>query len=103
MPSRCDGKHGAAGTGRFLENMARALGMDVGKFAGHALAAQGSPMQLSSMCTVFAEPEVVSLIGRGEDSRRVALGIHAGPPAQRTDVEPLPVGKPWVDVWIDSV
>ncbi len=33
-------------------------------------------MRLSSMCTVFAESEVVSLIGRGEDSRRVALGIH---------------------------
>jgi activator of 2-hydroxyglutaryl-CoA dehydratase len=31
---------------------------------------------LSSTCTVFAESEVVSLIGRGEDSRRVALGIH---------------------------
>ena len=83
--------------------MARALGMDIQKLAGHALKARGSPVPLSSMCTVFAESEVVSLIGRGEDSRRVALGIHAGPPAQRTDVEPLPEGRPWVDVWIDSV
>jgi activator of 2-hydroxyglutaryl-CoA dehydratase len=32
------------------------------------------------MCTVFAESEVVSPIGRGEDSRRVALGIHAAIP-----------------------
>jgi (R)-2-hydroxyacyl-CoA dehydratese activating ATPase len=71
MNDRC-----AAGTGRFLENMARALGMGIHEFAEHALAAEGSPIQLSSMCTVFAESEVVSLIGRGEDSRRVALGIH---------------------------
>jgi activator of 2-hydroxyglutaryl-CoA dehydratase len=28
------------------------------------------------MCTVFAESEVVSLIARGEDSHRVALGLH---------------------------
>jgi activator of 2-hydroxyglutaryl-CoA dehydratase len=40
------------------------------------LAAAGEAIVLSSMCTVFAESEVVSLIGRGEDSRRVALGIH---------------------------
>jgi predicted CoA-substrate-specific enzyme activase len=72
MNDRC-----AAGTGRFLENMARALGMEVQGFAEHALEARGDPVQLSSMCTVFAESEVVSLIGRGEDSRRVALGIHA--------------------------
>ena len=33
-------------------------------------------MTVSSMCTVFAESEVVSLIARGEDSRRVAFGLH---------------------------
>jgi len=31
---------------------------------------------ISSMCTVFAESEVVSLVARGEDSRHVALGLH---------------------------
>jgi len=71
MNDRC-----AAGTGRFLENMARALGLDVAAFGPHALAAGSEAVRLSSMCTVFAESEVVSLIGRGEDSRRVALGIH---------------------------
>jgi predicted CoA-substrate-specific enzyme activase len=71
MNDRC-----AAGTGRFLENMARALGMDVAGFAAHALEADGMPVRLSSTCAVFAESEAVSLIGRGEDSRRVALGIH---------------------------
>ena len=71
MNDRC-----AAGTGRFLENMASALGLSVDEIGPHALAAEGNGIPLSSMCTVFAESEVVSLIGRGEDSRRVALGIH---------------------------
>ncbi|MBN1660549.1 MAG: 3-hydroxyacyl-ACP dehydratase [Anaerolineae bacterium] len=71
MNDRC-----AAGTGRFLENMARALGMDVSEFGPHALEANGSAVRVSSMCTVFAESEVVSLIARGEDSRRIALGLH---------------------------
>lgn len=71
MNDRC-----AAGTGRFLENMAHALDMDVAGLGPHALAAGGVPVRISSMCTVFAESEVVSLIARGEDSRRVALGLH---------------------------
>lgn len=71
MNDRC-----AAGTGRFLENMARAMGLDIEQFVQHALSADGPAVRLSSMCTVFAESEVVSLIGRGEDSHRVALGIH---------------------------
>jgi predicted CoA-substrate-specific enzyme activase len=71
MNDRC-----AAGTGRFLENMAHALGMSVEAFGPHALAAGGRAVRISSMCTVFAESEVVSLIARGEDSHRVALGLH---------------------------
>jgi (R)-2-hydroxyacyl-CoA dehydratese activating ATPase len=71
MNDRC-----AAGTGRFLENMALALGLDIKQLGEHALSAKGKVVKLSSMCTVFAESEVVSLIGRGEDSRSVAVGIH---------------------------
>jgi predicted CoA-substrate-specific enzyme activase len=71
MNDRC-----AAGTGRFLENMAHALGMTVADFGPHALEANAPPVRISSMCTVFAESEVVSLIARGEDSHRVALGLH---------------------------
>ncbi len=71
MNDRC-----AAGTGRFLETMALVLGLQIDELGEHALAAQGAAVRLSSMCTVFAESEVVSLIGRGEDSHRVALGIH---------------------------
>jgi len=72
MNDRC-----AAGTGRFLENMAHALSLGVAELGPHALAAPGEvAVRISSMCTVFAESEVVSLIARGEDSRRVALGLH---------------------------
>jgi predicted CoA-substrate-specific enzyme activase len=71
MNDRC-----AAGTGRFLENMARTLGMTVDEFGPHALSAKGKAVSISSMCTVFAESEVVSLIARGADSHRVALGLH---------------------------
>jgi predicted CoA-substrate-specific enzyme activase len=71
MNDRC-----AAGTGRFLENMALALGMTVDQLGIHALEATDRSIALSSMCTVFAESEVVSLIGRGADSHRVAMGIH---------------------------
>jgi predicted CoA-substrate-specific enzyme activase len=71
MNDRC-----AAGTGRFLENMAHALGMKVDELGPHALQAGGRSVRISSMCTVFAESEVVSLIARGEDSHRVALGLH---------------------------
>jgi predicted CoA-substrate-specific enzyme activase len=66
----------AAGTGRFLENMALALDLNIEQLGPHALEASGKGVVLSSMCTVFAESEVVSLIGRGEDSHSVALGIH---------------------------
>ncbi len=71
MNDRC-----AAGTGRFLENMARTLGLEIEQFGPHALGSGGRAVRISSLCTVFAESEVVSLIARGEDSRRVALGLH---------------------------
>ena len=70
MNDRC-----AAGTGRFLEVMAAALGCTVEDFGSEALGAD-MPVQVNSMCTVFAESEVVSLITRGEDRRRIALGLH---------------------------
>lgn len=71
MNDRC-----AAGTGRFLENMATAMNLSIAQLGPHALEADGNSMKLSSMCAVFAESEVVSMIGKGADSRQVALGIH---------------------------
>jgi len=70
MNDRC-----AAGTGRFLEVMATALGFTMEEFAAAALCAEKAE-KINSMCTVFAESEVVSLIAQGADRNDVALGIH---------------------------
>ncbi len=71
MNDRC-----AAGTGKFLEIMAKALGYDIEGFGTEALAADRETT-ISSMCTVFAESEVTSLIAKGQDRREIALGLHA--------------------------
>ena len=63
----------AAGTGRFLEIMADRLGISQQQMA--ELARAGEPTKISSMCTVFAESEVISLIGRGEPCENIARGV----------------------------
>jgi (R)-2-hydroxyacyl-CoA dehydratese activating ATPase len=65
----------AAGTGKFLEVMARALGYGVEDIGDVALSADRG-VKISSMCTVFAESEVTGLVHRGEDRSRIALGLH---------------------------
>jgi predicted CoA-substrate-specific enzyme activase len=65
----------SAGTGRFLEIMAMALGCQLSEFGEMALGAEKAE-RINSMCTVFAESEVVSLISRGAARKDVALGIH---------------------------
>jgi (R)-2-hydroxyacyl-CoA dehydratese activating ATPase len=70
MNDRC-----AAGTGKFLEIMARTLGYTIDQFGAEALKATKN-LQINSMCTVFAESEVTSLVARGEDPREIALGLH---------------------------
>ena len=65
----------AAGTGRFLEVMARALEVDLDKFGNFSLNAQ-QPSKISSLCTVFAESEVISLISKGEKRENIIAGIH---------------------------
>ncbi len=65
----------AAGTGRFLEVMARALEVDLDGFGALSLRA-GDPSRISSLCTVFAESEVVSLISKGEKRENIIAGIH---------------------------
>jgi len=70
MNDRC-----AAGTGRFLEMMARSLDYTLQQFCQAAMEAEYGA-EINSMCTVFAESEVISLIARGEDPKRIALGLH---------------------------
>ena len=63
----------SAGTGKFLEIMANRLGVDMTEL--FALAANGTPLAISSMCTVFAESEVISHIGAGEKREDIAAGV----------------------------
>ncbi|MDY4182299.1 MAG: acyl-CoA dehydratase activase [Pseudoflavonifractor sp.] len=63
----------SAGTGKFLEIMANRLGVDLGEL--FALAERGEPLAISSMCTVFAESEVISHIGAGERREDIAAGV----------------------------
>ena len=65
----------AAGTGRFLEIMAMALRYDLDEFGEQAHAAKEAE-NVNSMCTVFAESEVISLIANGASRDKIARGIH---------------------------
>ena len=63
----------SAGTGRFLEVMANTLGLRPDDMCD--LARQGGGVSISSMCTVFAESEVISLIGKGEKKENIAFAV----------------------------
>lgn len=65
----------AAGTGKFLEIMADNLGFTLATFGQQALLAERT-VPVSSMCTVFAETEITSLLAKGEDPQHIALGLH---------------------------
>ena len=65
----------AAGTGRFLEAMARALQVDIEKLGELDNGATGN-LTVSSMCTVFAESEVVSLIAEGMEVKEIVSGLN---------------------------
>ncbi len=65
----------AAGTGRFLEVMARALEVNLDEFGAMSLQSK-LPSKISSLCTVFAESEVISLIACGEKRPDIIAGIH---------------------------
>lgn len=63
----------AAGTGKFLELMANTLGVSILDLSEMAL--RGEDISINSMCTVFAESEVISLIGKGTSRESIARGI----------------------------
>ncbi len=70
MNDRC-----AAGTGKFLEIMAKNLGFSIETFGKQAMTAK-KELKISSMCTVFAESEVTSLVAKGESPKEIARGLH---------------------------
>ena len=65
----------AAGTGRFLEVMARALEVDLDQFGELSLQARRRA-KISSTCTVFAESEVITHIAAGVPRNEIVSGIN---------------------------
>lgn len=65
----------AAGTGQFLEVMARALDVELKDIGDYALRAT-KDIKISSMCTVFAESEVISLVAEGYSEEEILGAIH---------------------------
>lgn len=70
MNDRC-----AAGTGKFLEVLARAVNVDLDAMGAEALSAPES-VQITSMCATFAETEVISLLAEGVPRATVLAGVH---------------------------
>ncbi|GAV23355.1 acyl-CoA dehydratase activase [Carboxydothermus pertinax] len=62
----------AAGTGRFLEVILAAIGDE---FQDEVLVNEVKAVPINSMCTVFAESEVISLLARGTPKREVVAGL----------------------------
>ncbi len=65
----------AAGTGRFFEAMAKAFELDLTEFSNLSLSAK-NVIPITSQCTVFAESEVISLVGEGKPMDEIAAGIE---------------------------
>lgn len=63
----------SAGTGKFLEIMANRLGVTLQEL--FELAGRGTVLPISSLCTVFAESEVINYIGEGREREDIAAGV----------------------------
>lgn len=65
----------AAGTGRFFEAMANAFECSLDEFSRLSLEAK-NVIPITAQCTVFAESEVISLVGEGKPRDEIAAGIE---------------------------
>ncbi|MDH3272241.1 MAG: acyl-CoA dehydratase activase, partial [Gemmatimonadota bacterium] len=65
----------AAGTGRFLGAAAKALDIPIDELGPTALEGE-RPVKISTTCTVFAESEVLSWVGKGKKIQDILLGVH---------------------------
>ena len=63
----------SAGTGKFLEIMANRLGVTLQEL--FELAKKGTVLPISSLCTVFAESEVINYVGEGRKREDIAAGV----------------------------
>ncbi len=65
----------AAGTGRFFETMANAFEMSLPEFSKLSLGVKNA-IPITAQCAVFAESEVISLVGEGKPMEEIAAGIQ---------------------------
>lgn len=65
----------AAGTGRFLELMASSLGISLEEMSERGTRQEKEHISISSMCSVFAQSEVVSLVAEGKDLTDIVCGL----------------------------
>ncbi|MBN1613038.1 MAG: 2-hydroxyglutaryl-CoA dehydratase [Deltaproteobacteria bacterium] len=80
----------AAGTGRFLEVMARVLNAEIEEIGSLSLKGD-DPCQISNTCTVFAESEMISLRAEGKSRENILAGIHSAM-AHRIAIMGNPIG-----------
>ncbi|MHC4870412.1 MAG: acyl-CoA dehydratase activase [Planctomycetota bacterium] len=65
----------AAGTGRFLEMVAEQLNIDIDSIGKEAQKSR-NPAQISSMCAVFAESEIINLLSAGTPKEDILAGVE---------------------------
>lgn len=70
MTSQC-----AAGSGQFLENISRYLGIPINE-VGELSKTADSPEMVSSICAVLAETDVINMVSRGIKANNILCGIH---------------------------
>ena len=71
MNDRC-----AAGTGKFLDVVARTLEMGLDELGAYHFRAKGTPLTINSTCAVFAESEIIGLLGDEQPIEEIVSGIH---------------------------
>ena len=91
----------AAGTGRFLEVMAKALEISVEELGACALDSP-APCPINNTCAVFAESEVISLLASGRAREDIAAGLHSAI-AQRVGNMAMRVGIEGEVVFVGGV
>lgn len=63
----------SAGTGKFIEIMSNRLAVTIEEL--FSMASQGEALSISSLCTVFAESEIISFMGKGAKKEDIAAGV----------------------------
>lgn len=71
MNDRC-----AAGTGKFLDVVAMNLELEVSELGDYHFKSKGAPLAINSTCAVFAESEIIGLLGNDNSVEDIVAGVH---------------------------